>query len=236
MGKKNNLILVFLFLNGILATGTAYAWNKITYLPHWYNHNSGESVSLQEGEPNLLKVKLDTGKGVSHGENNQVNISLNETELTALMTQRLAQTPKTAQVLQATKGIKASIKGEQVSGGMVVQPSQLPDRARHMVQQVLPMVGDRPIYISVNGSPTVQNGRIFLSDNTQVNLGSVSLSLADITRLTGLSKSAINQQVNLAVSEAGLSVDSIELVNGELMLRGTKTKLTAQDIKNLIDR
>lgn len=236
MGKKNNLILVFLFLNGILVTGTAYAWNKITYLPYWYNHNSGESVSLSQGEPNLLKVKLETGKGVSHGENNQVNISLNETELTALMTQRLAQTPKTAPILQGTKGIKASIRENQVTGGMVVQPSQLPEGARRMVLQVLPMVGDRPIYISVDGSPIVKDGRIFISENTQVNLGKVSLSLADITRLTGLSKSAINRQVNLVLSEAGLSVDSIELVNGELVLRGTKTELTAQDIKKLVDR
>lgn len=236
MGKKNNLILVFLFLNGILTTGTAYAWNKITYLPHWYNHNSGEAVSLKEGEPNLLKVKLDTGNGVSHGENNQVNISLNETELTALMTQRIGKNSKTSPVLQATKGIKASIKENQVTGGMVVQLSQLPDRARHMVQQVLPMAGDRPIYIGVTSNPIVQNRQIHLSDNTQLSLGSVSLSLADITKVTGLSKSEINQQVNLALSDAGLTVDSIEFVNGDLVLRGTKTELTAQDINKQVDR
>jgi hypothetical protein len=232
MGKKENSVLLFLFINGILVTGIAYGWKQITSLPSWYTHSSSESVSLNQHEQNVLQVKLTQGEG----ENNQVNISLNETELTALMTQRIGKNSKTSPVLQATKAIKASIKENQVTGGMVVQLSQLPDGARHMVQQVLPMAGDRPIYIGLTSIPIVQDGRIVLDDNTQLSLGSVSLSLADITKVTGLSKSEINQQVNLALSDAGLSLDSIEFVNGELVLRGTKTELTAQDINNQVDR
>ncbi|MDH6100370.1 hypothetical protein NWP21_16295 [Anabaenopsis sp. FSS-46] len=232
MDKKENSILLFLLINGIVVTGIAYGWKQITSLPSWYTHGSGESVNLNRDDQNVLEVKLTQWEG----ENNRVDISLNETELTVLMSQRLAKNPKTSQVLQSTKGIKASIQENQVTGGLVVQPSQLPHRARRMVQQVLPMAGDRPLYIGVTSSPIVQDGQISLSDNTQLSLGSVSLSLADITKVTGLSKSEINQQLNLAMSDVGLSVDSIEVVNGELVVRGTKTELTAQDINNQVDR
>jgi hypothetical protein len=232
MDKKENSILLFLLINGIVVTGIAYGWRQITSLPSWYTHGSSESLSLNRDEQNVLEVKLTQGEG----ENNRVDISLNETELTALMTQRIAKTPKTSQVLQATKGLKASIQENQLTGGVVVQPSQLPPQARRMVLQVLPMAGDRPFYIGLTSSPIVQNGQISLSDNTQLTLGSVSLSLADITKVTGLSKSEINQQLNLAMSDVGLSVDSIEFVNGDLVLRGTKRELTTQDINHQVDR
>ena len=44
---------------------------------------------------------------------------------------------------------------------------------------------------------------------------------ADLARLTGLDPAQLNETINLALPQAGLTLDGLEFINGEAVLRGT---------------
>jgi hypothetical protein len=236
MRAKQVGILVVLLVAGTAAgagAAVAYYLNRATAMPTWYNTSTAEetvATSLTQSNRNLLQAKLASGTGVRYEGNNRVAISLSEGEFTQVIAEGLSQNSQTARFLQATEGLQASINGNQVSGGVVVNPAKLPMQelpapARRALEQAfntVPMLGDRPLYIGIEGSPRVENGRLILSDDTRVQVGRINLTVADISRLTGISPTQINDRINLALPQTGLTLDGIEFVNGEAVLRGTE--------------
>ncbi len=232
MRTKQVVILTLSLVVGLTvgaATATAFYWHRATALPTWYSTSGADTAVADVGTSgNLLRAKLASGQGVRYGDNNRVEISLTEAELTQLLTEGIAQTPQAAQFLPAAGGLNATIRGDRVSGGMVVNPADiptqnLPPQARQALEtafSTLPMLGDRPLYIGIEGSPQVNNGRLVLGNDTRVQIGRVNLSLEDVSRLTGISPAQLNERVNLALPQAGITLDGLEFVNGEAVLRG----------------
>ncbi len=234
MGAKRVVVLVLSLVVGLTAgaaAATAFYWNRATALPIWYSASRADTAvaqSLSTSSGNLLRDKLASGQGVRYGDNNRVEISLTETELTQLLRQGLAQTPQAAPLLSAAESLNATITGDRVAGGLVINPADLPTQslppqARQALETALstvPMLGDRPLYIGIEGSPRIDNGRLVLGDDTRVQIGRVNLSLADVARLTGLEPAQLSEKINLALPQAGLSLDGLEFIDGEAVLRG----------------
>ena len=136
--------------------------------------------------------------------------------------------PQAAAFLPAAESLNATIRGDRVAGGIVVNPADiptqnLPPQARQALEtafSTIPMLGDRPLYIGIEGSPRVDNGRLVLGNDTRVQIGRVNLSLEDVSRLTGISPAQLNERINLALPQAGLTLDGLEFINGEAVLRG----------------
>jgi hypothetical protein len=235
MGAKQMVILTLSLVVGLAAgaaAGAAFYWNRATALPAWYSTSNADTAlaqSISTSSGNLLRDKLASGQGVRYGDNNRVEISLTEAELTQLLAEGLAQTPAASSLLGSAAGLNATITGDRVAGGMVVNPADLPTQslppqARQALETALstiPMLGDRPVYIGLEGSPRIDNGRLVLGDDTTVQIGRVSLTLADLARLTGLDPAQLNETINLALPQAGLTLDGLEFINGEAVLRGT---------------
>ncbi|MGF1517805.1 MAG: hypothetical protein ACFCVB_08385 [Nodosilinea sp.] len=232
MQAKRVMFAVLLLLLGLAvgaAAAAAYYWQRATALPTWYSTgaDSGLTTGVAAGG-SLLQTKLASGAGVRYGSDNRVEISLSEAELTQLVAEGLAQTPETARFLEATEGINATIDGNRVTGGVVVNPANLPtqdlspqgQRAVERALNTVPQLGDRALYIGIEGSPRVENGRLVLGDDTQVQIGRVRLSVDEVAQLTGLDPAQLTEKINLALPEAGLTLDGIEFVNGEAVLRG----------------
>lgn len=235
MGTKQMVILTLSLVVGLAAgaaAGAAFYWNRATALPAWYSTSNADTAlaqSISTSSGNLLQDKLASGQGVRYGDNNRVEISLTEAELTQLLAEGLAQTPAASSLLGSAEGLNATITGDRVAGGMVVNPADLPTQslppqARQALETALstiPMLGDRPVYIGLEGSPRIDNGRLVLGDDTTVQIGRVSLTLADLARLTGLDPAQLNETINLTLPQAGLTLDGLEFINGEAVLRGT---------------
>ncbi|MBE9158667.1 hypothetical protein IQ265_17780 [Nodosilinea sp. LEGE 06152] len=232
MRTKQAVVLALSLVIGLsagAAAATAYYWNRATALPTWYSPSGAETVVANvDSSGNLLQSKLATGQGVRYGTDNRVEISLSEAELTQLLAEGIAQTPQVAQFLPSADSLNATIRGDRVAGGIVVNPADLPTQSLPpQAQQALdtalntvPMLGDRPLYIGIEGSPRVDNGRLVLGDDTRVQIGRVNLSVDDVARLTGLDPAQITERINLALPQAGLTLDGLEFVNGEAVLRG----------------
>jgi hypothetical protein len=235
MGAKRIVILTLSMVLGLsagAAAATAFYWNRATALPTWYNTSQADSAvaqTISTSSGNLLRDKLASGHGVRYGDNGRVEISLTEAELTQLLRQGIAQTPQAAPFLPAAESLNATITGDRISGGMVINPADLPTedlppQARQALETALntvSMLGDRPLYVGIEGSPRLDNGRLVLGDDTRLQIGRINLSLADVARLTGISPAQLSEQVNLALPQAGVTLDGLEFVNGEAVLRGT---------------
>jgi hypothetical protein len=214
------------------AAATAFYWHRATALPVNYSGaDSALAATLSSASGNLLRDKLASGQGVRYGPNNQVEIALSEAELTQLLAQGLAQTPQAAPFLPLAEGLTATITGDRIASGVVLNPADLPPealealppQARTALQTALttvPMLGDRPVYIGIEGSPRIVEGRLVLGDDTRVQIGRLSLSLEDVARITGLDVAQLSDRLLLALPQAGLALDGLEFVNGEAVLRG----------------
>ncbi|MEA5449194.1 hypothetical protein VB780_11485 [Leptolyngbya sp. CCNP1308] len=232
MRTKQAVVLALSLLIGLsagVAAATAFYWNRATALPTWYSTSGADTVVADVSTSgNLLESKLASGQGVRYSGNNRIEISLTEAELTQLLAEGIAQTPQVAQFLPATETLNATIRGDRVAGGIVVNPADLPTQSLPpQAQQALdtalstvPMLGDRPLYIGIEGSPRVDNGCLVLGNDTRIQIGRVNLSLDDVARLTGLDPAQITERINLALPQAGLTLDGLEFVNGEAVLRG----------------
>lgn len=233
MRTKPAVVLALSLLIGLsagAAAATAFYWNRATALPTWYSTSGTDTAvaDVSTGSGNLLESKLASGQGVRYGDNNRVEISLTEAELTQLLAEGIAQTPQIAQFLPETDSLNATIRGDRVAGGIVVNPADLPteslppqaQQALNTALSSVPMLGDRPLYIGIEGSPSVDNGRLVLGNDTRIQIGRVNLSVEDVARLTGLDPAQITERINLALPQAGLTLDGLEFVNGEAVLRG----------------
>ncbi|HIK44690.1 MAG TPA: hypothetical protein IGR64_07340 [Leptolyngbyaceae cyanobacterium M65_K2018_010] len=233
---KPSVGLGLLALVGVAAgagAGAAYYWQRATALPDW--HSSRAAVIrpdeiLSQGQGNLLQSKLATGEGVRYPGPDRVEILLTEADVNQLVLQGLAQTPQAAGLIQATQSINASLEGDRLRAGVVVNPADiptqdLPPQAQRAVQQALntvPMLGDRPLYLGIEGRPRIENGRLVLDHGTRIQVGRIQLSLADAARLTGLDLAQLNETINLALPQTGITLDGLEVINGEAVLRGVR--------------
>lgn len=231
MRAKQAVVLALSLLIGLsagAAAAAAFYWHRATALPIGYSTSGVDAVVADVSSGNLLRNKLSSGQGVRYGDNNRVEISLTEAELTQLLAEGLAQMPQAAVLLPTAESLNATISGDRISGGMVVNPADLPTQAlppqaRQALETALntvPMLGDRPLYIGIEGSPRVDNGRLVLGDDTRVQIGRINLSIDDVANLTGLDPAQITEKINLALPQAGLTLDGLEFVNGEAVLRG----------------
>ncbi|NJL50027.1 MAG: hypothetical protein HC929_24825 [Leptolyngbyaceae cyanobacterium SM2_5_2] len=130
--------------------------------------------------------------------------------------------------MQVAESVGVTVEGDRVRGGLVISPANLPTEslppdAQQALQQALntvPMLGDRPLYLGIEGSPRIDNSRLVLGDDTRLQVGRINLTVTDIARLTGLDPAQLNEAINLALPEAGITLDGLEFINGEAVLRG----------------
>ena len=64
------------------------------------------------------------------------------------------------------------------------------------------------------------DGRLMLGDDTQVQVGRINLTLADIERATGMSADQISQTLSVTLPQTGLTLDGLEFTDGAAILRG----------------
>ena len=224
--------MLALLIGGAAAAGAAAAfyWNRATALPTWYTSGTtnNDLATTVGSSHNLLETKLSTGDRVQYLDDQQVEITLTETELNQLIQAGVSQSPTVAPLVAASQGVKATIDGNRLQAGMVINPTQIPldglpadtQQSVREAMEALPMLGDRDLYVGITGSPQVSNGRLILGDDTRIQVGHVKLSMAEVARLTGISADQLTEQINIALPQAGVTLDGLEFVDGEAILRG----------------
>ena len=209
----------------------AYYWQRTTAVPTWYDSSTADinlaaSVSTGSG---VLQNKLSTGDDIQYLNDSQIEMALNETDLNQLIQEKLSQSPEAAPLLAATEGLRANIENSRLQAGAVVNLADLPIQdlpadSQQTLQQalaLLPMLQNQAVYIGIDGNPKIENGQLVLGDDTRLQAGNVQFSLAEVARMTGLSPAQLTEKINTALSQSGLTLDSLEVVNDQVILQGT---------------
>jgi hypothetical protein len=228
MVARRLLLLCVLILLGYTvgaAATAAYYWQKATALPSWHGRGlAGSSLAdaLSPSPTSILSSKLGASDRIQPADGDRVEVVLSEGDLNHLMVEALTQIPQAAGLLQATQSTSATIEGDRIRGGVVINPSvlstqALPGRAQQALDQafrLMPMLADRPFYLGFEGTPRVEQGRLVLDQDTRVQVGRMNLTLSDVSHLTGLS-------LDQMVAETGLTLEDVELVDGQAILSGS---------------
>ncbi len=207
---------VFLAALAIVAAavgaGIGYAGMKTAALPDWYSQ-SEEPVVVSSTESEVFT------------DPNDVVISAGE--LNRMVTDAIASQPAAAPILNAARGVNTSIENGRIESGMVMNLSEipleaLPSEGRQAVEQLthtFPFLANREVYLGVEGSPAVVNGALSL-DDTHIKVGQLSLPIASVAKQLGLSQAEIEQQLDAILAQQGLTPDDVQIVDGQLVIRG----------------
>lgn len=214
---------------GAIAGGSAYYLTRASALPTWYNETS-TAITVEAISPaDLLAAKLASGDGVRYLDNSRVEITLSEAELNQMIMGAIADHTQAATWLRSAQGMDTTISNDRIESGIVinlatVSTDELPAGGQQIVDQItqrFPALANRDVYLGVEGSPSVADGRLILDDNIRIKIGNVSFTVDQIANRLGLSPSQLEDQLNLSLSQGGVTLDGIEFVNGEAVLRGT---------------
>ncbi|CAN5712610.1 hypothetical protein BH23CYA1_BH23CYA1_04390 [soil metagenome] len=207
---------VFLAALAIVAAtvgaGIGYAGMKTTALPDWYSEGD---------EP----VVVSSTESAAFADPNDVVISAGE--LNRMVTDAIASQPAAAPILNAARGVNTSIEDGRIESGMVMNLSEipleaLPTEGRQAVKQLtqtFPFLANREVYLGVEGSPAVVDGALSLND-THIKVGQLSLPIASVAKQLGLSQAEIEQQLDAVLAQQGLTPDDVQIVDGQLVIRG----------------
>ncbi|HEY9735623.1 MAG TPA: hypothetical protein V6D06_05045 [Trichocoleus sp.] len=203
----------------------AYYWNQATQLPDWYAPSTQGLTNDVGTASDLLANKL----GETQDFQSSRSITLSEAEVNQMVIGAIAQTPQTAQLLEAAKGVNTSLENNRIESGMVINLSDIPagalpsegQQALSQLTERFPMLANRDVYIGIQGSPRVEEGRLVLDDNTVVTIGRFQLPLADLANQMGLSQGQIEEQLAQALVQNGVALEDLQIQDGQVVISGS---------------
>jgi ribosomal protein S9 len=215
---KKSLIVIALVVAGVVGVGYYY-WQQATFLPNWYSETSADKNS-QESVTDASNINRNLNRQKTKGE-----IQLNQEELNNLITDNLAKDNRLKQVLPATKAINSDIKDGKLEIGAIVNTSKLSqlnlkESERAIIEQIMqkvPQLQNRDIYVGIQGTPQIKDGKIILGQESQVKVGKLSFTIPEIAQKLNLPAAKLQQDLALDVGQ--LNLQDIEINQGEIKLK-----------------
>lgn len=207
---------------GAVGGVAAYYWNQATHLPDWYAPATQQLPSEVGSASDLLASKL--GEAQTAG-----SITLSEAEVNQMVIGAIAQAPQAAQLLEAAKGVNTTLENNRIESGMVVNLSDIPlsalpsegQQALSQLTERFPVLANRDVYVGIQGSPRIENGRLVLDDSTVVTIGRFQLPLADLANQMGLSQRQIEDQLAQALTQNGIALEDLQIQEGQVVINGS---------------
>jgi hypothetical protein len=219
-------VLLLLLMGGGLGIGY-YFWHQATQLPEWYTQNQVETRKLVNVQKKATAIEQKIKQQADSSKNPE--IKLNGDELNDLFVSKLVDKSGTESLPKALKGIHTKIENDKLKTGAVVdikelQSSQLGEREKALVAQLtekFPTLGDRKIYIGLEGKPQLENNQLKFDSNTRVQLGDLSFTLTEVADRLGIPPEKLQERINVELQLGNLQVKDIEFQNGNAVIKGS---------------
>jgi hypothetical protein len=236
--KKILIKLILLALVGG-AGGIYYLWQQATKLPDEYieaasvNNTDRPAIRLpahQITEQATVSQSKIT-KPIERAKVGQkVDVKLNDRDLNNLVVAKLANSQINKQVPAGIKGIKTNIKDGKIHTGALVNLGQLAKdgepgsqaAALSKLTERLPFLKDRDVYIGIVGKPVVEGSKIKFDDDTQIKIGNMKFTIAQLANNLGVSKEKIQQAIDLKLQQQNLKVNRVDLTTNQIQIEGAK--------------
>ncbi len=234
-------ILFKLVLLGSIGTvgGLYYVWQEATQVPDEYteavatNNTSTPNSPLPPSQitqlatisKNKIERPIDRAK-----PGQKIAVKLTDRDLTNLTVANLANSQLNKQIPVGISGINTTIKDGKIQTGALVNIDRLARNgepgsqtaALSKLTDKLPFLKNRDVYIGIVGKPIVKDGRIKLDKETQIKIGKMTFTVAQLAQNLGIPEAKIQQAIELKLQQQNLKIDRINLGNNELAIDGEK--------------
>jgi hypothetical protein len=222
--------LLGLCLVGGVLGGGAIAWSQATRLPAWYTANQ----TATSDPATARQAAKDVEAKLQSLRNPQASVKLDQQEINDVVTATIDTVSRQANIPEAIKGVNTEITDGKLKAGAVIdfkklQSADLSQPKKMILAEGLkqvPGLGDREVYVGIEGSPKISNGQVRLDPDTKLKVGEISVSLKDMANYVGVTPAQLEAEINkaLPIALSGLPVDDVNLSDKSLIIRGTEAK------------
>lgn len=244
--SKTLFLLATIAIMGGIAASLYYFWHQLTELPQWYAHDAPRSEAqiqkssaavekkiasqVQATQPSSNKA-TNTGSSSGSSRADTVQVALNSEELNDLLVTRIVEKSGGKSIPESVKGIQTSVQNNTLKTGAVVdvkalQNSNLGTHQKALLNEVTQRfpVGDRKVYIGVEGKPAIQNGKLHFDENAKIQVGNMSFTIAEVANRLGVPPEKVQDQLNLELKLRGFNASDIDFADGNAILRGSASR------------
>ena len=230
-------------LLGVIAIGTIggayYVWQEAIKVPDEYTKASAEdkidsqSLPLQQSQitERAAVSKQKITAPIDRAQSGQkVSVKLSNKDINNLVVAKLATSQATKQVPVGIKGIKTNIRDGKIYTGAMVNLDQLARNGKPGSQTAalskltnkLTFLKGRDVYVGIVGKPTIEGGRVKFAPDTQIKIGNMNFTIAQLAENLGVSPAKIQQTIDLQIQHQNFSVNRIDVENNGLSIEGAK--------------
>ena len=243
---KRLLLISSVVSIGILGV-LLYLWQQTTHIPSWYKTIEvtattpavDTAVKTPQTREQIWRrisnsLKTQSAKGESRG-----TVELNADEVNELIFTELAIKERATSNTQLDKiilGTNTKFRdGKMVVGAMVNLQELTKDKkvssgsGAEIAQTILnlPIVKDRPVYLEIEGTPTVRNRQIALL-SPMVKLANVSLTVDDLSKYLGFSPAFLNQRIARERALVPMEVENVKIERSSMIVTGSAKNMDAR--------
>ena len=219
--------------------GLYYLWHQATKLPDDYAEEVLPGTS-QAKTPTLPPKQITQQVAVSKNKitapiqrakvGQKIAVKLSDGDINNLVISQLADSQPNKQIPAGVKGIKTKIQNGKIhTGGLVNldklardgQPGSQVAQLRKITEK-LPFLKDRDVYVGIVGTPVIENNNIKFAEDTQIKVGSMNFTIAQLSENLGVSSDRIRTAIDLRLQQQNLQVDRVDLSDNQLAIEGAK--------------
>lgn len=219
--------------------GTYYVWQEAIKVPEEYTKASADDKTDSQSLP-LKPSQITERAAVSQKKiaapierakpGEKVNVKLSDRDINNLVVARLATSQENKQVPVGIQGIKTNIKDGKIYTGAMVNLDQLARNGKPGSQTAalskltnkLTFLKDRAVYIGIVGKPTLDGSQIRFSPDTQIKIGNMNFTIAQLAENLGVAPEKLQQTIDLQLQQQNFKVNRINVENNGLAIEGAK--------------
>jgi hypothetical protein len=230
------LLAVLLVVGG---GGLYYVWQEATKLPDDYANETSEQKPGTQApplQPNQITASAEVSKQkivapIEQAKIGQkIDVQLSDRDLNNLVLSKLATSQPNQQVPTGIKGVKTNIKDGKIHIGALVNLGQLTEssivgsqaEALGKLTDKLTFLKDRDVFVGIVGTPIVEGSQVKFSEDTEIKVGGMNFTIAQLAENLGISPAKIQQMIDLQLQQKNFQIDRVNIGNKGLSIEGAK--------------
>jgi hypothetical protein len=219
--------------------GLYYVWQQAIKLPDDYLKETVDSKSGNPAPP-LQSSQINARAAVSKQKivapveqakvGQKIDVKLSDRDLNNLVIAKLATSQPNKQLPTGVKGVKTNIKDGKIHIGALVNLGQLAANgtpggqtaALTKLTDKLTFLKDRDVFVGIVGTPIVDGSKVKFSEDTEIKVGGMNFTIAQLADNLGVSPAKIQQMIDLQLQQKNFKIDRVNLGNNGLSIEGAK--------------
>jgi hypothetical protein len=230
------LLAVVLVVGG---GGICYVWQQAIKLPDDYQKETVESkpgIPAPILQPSQITARAAVTKQkivapIEQAKIGQkIDVKLSDRDLNNLVIAKLATSQPNKQLPTGVKGVKTNIKDGKIHIGALVNLGELAasgtpgnqTAALTKLTDKLTFLKDRDVFVGIVGTPIVDGSKVKFSEDTEIKVGGMNFTIAQLADNLGVAPDKIQQMIDLQLQQKNFKIDRVNLGNNGLSIEGAK--------------